>query len=66
MRRLVSGAAFMRGEILEYTVKRSSRRTLSLEILPEGGVLVRAPSSVSDRQIAEFVERYSGWIEKKR
>ena len=65
MRRLVSGAAFMRGEILKYTVKRSSRRTLSLEILPGGGVLVRAPFSVRDRQIAEFVERYSGWIEKK-
>ena len=50
---------------MNYTVKRSARKTLSLEILPEGGVLVRAPFSVSDRQIAGFVERYSGWIEKK-
>ncbi len=49
---------------MEYRIIRSSRRTLGLEITPEGELLVRAPRRVSTRQIQSFVEAHQAWIEK--
>lgn len=49
---------------MEYRIIRSSRRTLGLEITPEGELLVRAPRRVSARQIQSFVEAHQAWIEK--
>ena len=46
-----------------YTVIRSNRRTLSLEITPKG-LIVRAPYSASDEQIAETVKKHGDWIKK--
>ncbi|MBQ3904027.1 MAG: M48 family metallopeptidase [Eubacterium sp.] len=43
---------------------RSSRKTLSLEIKPDGRVIVRAPLRMSQRKIDGFVENKAGWIEK--
>lgn len=50
---------------MDYTVKRSRRKTVSLEITPDCTVLVRAPLQMSDRKIDAFVNQYRGWIEKK-
>lgn len=49
---------------MEYRIIRSSRRTLGLEITPEGELLVRAPRRVSAHQIQSFVEAHQAWIEK--
>ena len=43
---------------------RSSRKTLALEIKPDGRVIVRAPLHMSQRKIDAFVEDKAGWIEK--
>lgn len=48
----------------EYNVLRSSRRTLCIEISRDKKVIVRAPFSVSEDKIADFVKRKSRWIEK--
>ncbi|MCF0137970.1 MAG: M48 family metallopeptidase [Oscillospiraceae bacterium] len=48
---------------MEYEIIRSGRRTLTLQI-KGGRVIVRAPFSVSEKQIADFVSKNSGWIEK--
>lgn len=45
-----------------YEVIRSSRKTLSLELRPDGTVLVRAPRRISSGEIAEFVRRHEAWI----
>ena len=50
---------------MNYTVKRSARRTIGLEITPQCEIIVRAPKKMSDKAIAEFVEKYRGWIDKK-
>ena len=50
---------------MDYTVKRSNRRTVGLEITGDGEIIVRAPKRMSDREIAEFVNKYRGWIDKK-
>ena len=51
-------------ETVPYRVLRSSRRTLSLEITPQGEVLVRAPLRTGDAAIRSFVEGKRGWLEK--
>ena len=50
---------------LNYTVKRSKRKTVGLEITKDCEIIVRAPKGMTDKAISEFVEKYSGWIAKK-
>ena len=52
--------------IPSYQLIRSRRRTLSLEITPEGIALVRAPMRLSQKRIDAFVIRHASWIEEKR
>ena len=51
---------------MEYTVKtlRSARRTLCIEINTAGEVLLRAPYSATEQQIAYFLEAHRRWIEQ--
>lgn len=48
---------------ISYTVIRSKRRTIAIQIT-ENGIVVRAPKRVSDREIALFVEKHKDWINK--
>ena len=48
----------------EYTVVRSSRRTLCIEISRDKKVTVRAPMRASDERIAGFVQKKARWVEK--
>ena len=43
---------------------RSRRRSLALEIRPDGTLIVRAPHFVKDSVIQKFVSQKSEWIEK--
>ena len=49
---------------IRYTVIRSERKTVSLQIKPNGEITVRAPRDMSDREISDFVKRKSDWIKK--
>ncbi len=49
-------------DLPEYTLLRSRRRTLALEITPSGQVLVRAPLKMSRARIQAFVLEKAGWI----
>lgn len=49
---------------MDIEIVRSRRKTLSLEITPEGGLKVRAPYRVSDAQIRSFVSGHREWIGK--
>ena len=48
-----------------YQIIRSSRKTISLEIRPDGSILVRAPRRMSDRAIGEFVLSKESWLREK-
>jgi len=50
---------------MEYTVIRSKRKTISLE-LRQDGLLVRAPRFATKWQIDRFVKDHELWIEKHR
>ena len=45
---------------------RSSRRTMSLSVRPDGEVLVRAPYRVREEQIRRFVESKLPWIVRQQ
>lgn len=47
---------------MEYTLIRSKRKTLSLEIKPDGEIVVRAPLRVSTSRINQFLVSREGWI----
>ena len=47
-----------RNELPPYTLIRSSRRSMAIEIRPGGEVLVRVPKGVSDRAARAFVAGY--------
>lgn len=49
-------------ELPEYTLLRSRRRTLALEITPSGQVIARAPLKMSQARIQAFVLEKAGWI----
>ena len=47
----------------KHKVIRSRRRTLALEITPQGEVLVRAPLHTSEAAIRRFVQSKQRWLE---
>lgn len=49
---------------MEYQIIRSRRKTISIQILPDGQLLVRCPSRMPARAVADFVESKRDWIEK--
>jgi predicted metal-dependent hydrolase len=53
-------------EKLSYTLIRSSRRTVSIEIAHDGSLIVRAPYMVSSSRVEGFIKQKLGWIAKRR
>ena len=47
---------------MEYTVLRSRRKTIAIEITPAGQVVVRCPQRMSRREIQQFVSSRQHWI----
>lgn len=45
---------------------RSNRKSISLEVRPDGQLIVRAPKYATKSQIHELVRRKASWIEKSR
>ena len=46
-------------------IERSNRKTLSLTVLKDGVVLVKAPLSMTDDTINRFIEQKQDWIKSK-
>ena len=49
--------------MVEYSIIRSNRKTISLKVTPGGQLEVRCPRNVSARQIRQFVASKQDWIE---
>ena len=45
---------------------RSGRKTVALELRPDGELLVRAPYFATNREICRFVREHEAWIAEKR
>ncbi|MBO6154549.1 MAG: DUF45 domain-containing protein [Lachnospiraceae bacterium] len=51
---------------IEYELVRSKRKTVAIEIKPDGTVVVRAPRLMSKRFIDSFIAEKQNWIETHR
>lgn len=49
-------------ELIEYELIRSNRKTVSLQVKPDGSVIVRAPIRLAKYRIAKFVKDHETWI----
>lgn len=47
-----------------YRLVRSGRKTLALQITPQGEIVVRAPMKTSMQKIDSFVAEHAGWIHR--
>ena len=47
-----------------YEVIRSNRKTIAVQIMGDGRIIVRAPLRMADGDIQRFVESKSEWMEK--
>lgn len=52
------------GMPLSYQIIRSNRKTIGIQITPDGSVTVRCPKRMRSDAIKRFVESKSDWIEK--
>ena len=48
--------------VIEYTLTRSPRASLSISVLPDGAVAVSAPEDADPAEIDERVRRRARWI----
>ena len=49
---------------IPYTIVRSDRKTVALQIMPDGEVILRCPKRMRSEEIKKFVESKSAWLEK--
>ena len=52
-------------DTLNYTLKRSNRKSLGLSIERDGAVIVRAPFKAGDEEIEKFISEKRIWIQQK-
>ena len=48
---------------MEYRLIRTRRKTIALQVCPDGSVEVRAPKRMSQKEIDTFVFRHKDWLE---
>ena len=48
---------------MEYTVIRSRRKTLSMQVKRDGQVEIRAPLRTTDAEIRRFLDKHRHWLE---
>ncbi len=49
---------------MEYTIVRSRRKTIAIQITPDGRVLVRCPNRIAAKEVQAFVQSRAQWIER--
>ena len=50
----------------DFEIRYSNRKTLALQIMPDGRLLVRAPRFTPRKRIEEFIQREEVWVQKTR
>lgn len=53
-------------EKLSYTLVRSRRKTLALQVKPDGTLMLRAPLRCPNAAIASFLALHEGWAREKQ
>ncbi len=51
-----------KGKIIEFEVKKSKRKNVSIYVYPDGNILVRAPLFVTKKELLKLVEKKAEWM----
>jgi len=51
--------------MINYTLKRSKRKSISVSVSKDLTVVVKAPLKMPKRDIEAFVKKHADWIEKQ-
>lgn len=51
---------------MDIKIVKSLRKTLALQMLPDGAIVAKAPIWMPDRIINSFIEKHKAWIEKRK
>lgn len=62
----MAAAIILRGSSYPYELIRSRRKSLAIQIKPDGAIVVRAPLWVSPQEIEGFLRQKEDWIIKTR
>lgn len=62
----IACAIEVEGRLLNFTLRRSRRRTLGISVEPDGQVIVTAPQAASPERIEQIVARRSRWIHRQQ
>lgn len=54
------------GDVLEFLLRRSERKTLAITVDPDGDVVVTAPETSTLEQVEAVVQRRREWIRRRR
>lgn len=54
------------GDVLEFLLRRSERKTLAITVGPDGDVVVTAPEAATLEQVQSVVQRRHAWIRRRR
>ncbi len=49
---------------MEYDIIRSKRKSISIEVKPDGSVIVRAPLRMSEKEIRRFADSHAEWAKE--
>lgn len=52
--------------MITYELIRSDRKTISLQVKPDGRVIVRAPQRLAKYRVVRFVKDHEDWILKQQ
>ena len=50
------------GNVIEFEVKKSKRKKVSIYVYPDGAILVRAPLFVTRKELLKLVEKKAEWM----
>lgn len=53
-------------DVPDFTIQKGSRRTVSIQIQPDGEIVVKAPRFTPDFFVRQFVRQHLDWIDKHR
>ena len=53
-------------DTITYELIRSDRKTISLQVKPDGRVIVRAPQRLAKYRVVRFVKDHEDWILKQQ
>ena len=54
------------GKMIEFEVKKSKRKNISIYVYPDGRILVRTPLAITKKELKKLLEKKAAWMFEKQ